>query len=885
MGGNVTVRLNLNAAGYSAAMTKAQAQMRTFASATQAMGHSTVSSMQASSAAIRVLEGGMTGNIRAAERFISTLPGVGKALQAAFPVVGGIALAGVFVRIGEEAYRAIKQVENLRNVAREGFLSMSESAMKSADSLRVANDKLEEQIALLEHKTPNTVQTALDEARVAADDLAASLGKDYTELKKLLDASHGGILGIILGKGVSPEASGGLQDRFANIHTLGLQAQRDTRSGDTAGAADLNAKMRAAQEELLKWTTDQVAMRQGRQQYQPDGTIAYAKSFKGPSATYASAHPGEDQGITTDALQSAQDTVLGQMDAADQRKRDISDQAQQKKDEAANKATEAAKKAQALLLKQDEEALKKQNAFNRLSIQEEINFWTAKITAFTSGGEQFIAVQDKIYDLMAKRPDLFSENKKNQAEAGKSAVEGSDLLDRATKSLVTQPALEQAERATRSAEKYNEIMAQASAISAKNASALSESSIAIGLQEGTISKLAAAQELAAVHANDHAAALAAVNRELATQIDLINSDPKLSAEDKTNAIRNATSEAGNRSAEINGAYAVTQQSDAANIYAHTSSGEAADMYRTMLQNWSDMTANIAQAMVRAADSLNDDLAKLITGQGKKGDFGHTLTQAGGSLVKTALQGLEGRALSALGLGGKKGAKPDGTKDNRIYTSTVIEGGGGTTPGGAPAPTNGAELQGMLGKTAQGLFGGSGGDSSSLASMLSMLGLGGSAGGAGDSISAAWGMFGLGGAEGAGTVGGVSSLLGMGGEGAGALSGLFGSLGAAAGGAGDAVMSLLPLLAFADGGDVLANHPALIGERGPELFVPHTAGRIIPNHMLGSGGGDTNHYYQIDARGATDPAAVHAAVARALPHAVAASLQAQHQQAKRTPSGR
>ena len=820
--GSVTVRLNLSTAGYSAEMAKAERQMKALQSATTAMGHGTVSSMQAASASIRVLEGGMTGNIRAAERFISLLPGVGKALQAAFPVVGGIALAGVFVRIGEEAYRAIHQVEQLRNASREGFLSMSESAMKSADSMRVANDKLEEQIALLERKIPNTGQTALDEARVAADDLATSLGKDYTELKKFLDASRGGILGPILGKGVSPEASGGLQDRFANIHTLALQAQRDTRSGDTAGAADHNAKLRAAQEELLKWTTDQVAMRQGRQQYQPDGTIAYAKSFKGPSSTYAAAHPGEDQGITTDAMQSAQDTVLGQMDAADQRRRDISDRAQQKKIEAANKAVAAAQKAQELLLKQDEEAEKQQNAHNKLTINEEIQFWNDRIAAFTRGGQQYIQVQDKIYDLIAKRPDLFSENKRNQASAGRSTVEGNDLLSAGSEAL-SKINTEQMERAAKSAEKFNEIMAQTAAITAKNASALGESSIAIGLQEGTISKLGAAQAIAAIHANDHAAALAAVNRELATQIDLINSDPKLSAEDRTNAIRNATYAAGNRSADINGAYAVTQQQDAANIYRNTSSGEAADTYRTMLQNFSDMTQNIAQAMTRAADSLNDDIVKALLGRGSAKDFGKTFSQLGESLLKASLQKSE----SALFGGGQLGA----SQNNPVWTRNAT---GVGTPGG---PNLGPFIRPFIGgQQGQGQGQGNGGQSG------------------GGSI---WGSL-------------LHSFL----------PGLFQGQGNQGGGGGDSGDDGFQG-AYASGGDVLANHPALVGEHGPELFTPRSAGTISPNGSFG--GGDI--HIHVDARGSNDPAAIHAAVARALPHAVTASLQAQHQRARRTPSGR
>ena len=47
-------------------------------------------------------------------------------------------------------------------------------------------------------------------------------------------------------------------------------------------------------------------------------------------------------------------------------------------------------------------------------------------------------------------------------------------------------------------------------------------------------------------------------------------------------------------------------------------------------------------------------------------------------------------------------------------------------------------------------------------------------------------------------------------------------------------------ASADGGPVDANKIGLVGERGPELFVPKTAGTIIPNNQLaGALGGQTN----------------------------------------------
>src|SRR5665213_46460 len=58
-----------------------------------------VTEIQASSAALRTLEGGTQGSLRAAERFISIIPGVGAALQVAFPLIGLLAFGEILVRI------------------------------------------------------------------------------------------------------------------------------------------------------------------------------------------------------------------------------------------------------------------------------------------------------------------------------------------------------------------------------------------------------------------------------------------------------------------------------------------------------------------------------------------------------------------------------------------------------------------------------------------------------------------------------------------------------------------------------------------------------------------------------------------------------------------
>lgn len=80
-------------------------------------------------------------------------------------------------------------------------------------------------------------------------------------------------------------------------------------------------------------------------------------------------------------------------------------------------------------------------------------------------------------------------------------------------------------------------------------------------------------------------------------------------------------------------------------------------------------------------------------------------------------------------------------------------------------------------------------------------------------------------------------------GLGGLSKLFGGGGGFMNEAGG--MELAGSLGFANGGDPPVGQPSIVGERGPELFVPKTAGTVIPNHslagMLGNNSGQTINY--------------------------------------------
>jgi phage-related minor tail protein len=63
---------------------------------------------------------------------------------------------------------------------------------------------------------------------------------------------------------------------------------------------------------------------------------------------------------------------------------------------------------------------------------------------------------------------------------------------------------------------------------------------------------------------------------------------------------------------------------------------------------------------------------------------------------------------------------------------------------------------------------------------------------------------------------------------------------------------------ADGGPVTAGSTYIVGERGPEVFMPSVSGSIVPNHALGGGGVTVVQNISIDSR--SDQASIMQAMA-------------------------
>ena len=75
--------------------------------------------------------------------------------------------------------------------------------------------------------------------------------------------------------------------------------------------------------------------------------------------------------------------------------------------------------------------------------------------------------------------------------------------------------------------------------------------------------------------------------------------------------------------------------------------------------------------------------------------------------------------------------------------------------------------------------------------------------------------------------------------------LFGSILGSGGEKGGGLLGAIGL--FANGGRPPVGKPSIVGEKGPELFVPRSSGTIVPNNKLG-GGGSTSVVVNVDASG-------------------------------------
>jgi len=242
---------------------------------------------------------------------------------------------------------------------------------------------------------------------------------------------------------------------------------------------------------------------------------------------------------------------------------------------------------------------------------------------------------------------------------------------------------------------------------------------------------------------------------------------------------------------------------------------------------------IDEALTSVTDKTAANLAKLFTGQ--RTDWAKAFQQTGDQMLQSSIKSMAQQGLSKLGkeFGVDVGAKPDGTFGNPLWVQ-IAGGGAGETSGAGP----GGLLKNIPGANVAKSGGG----------ILSAIGK-------------AFG-FGGGGSAGGESIGSMDTSVATGDAWSGTDFGGF----------------------MAGGGDVSPGTAYMVGEDGPEPFVPSQPGTIIPH---GSLGGSTSIAYHIDARGADLGAQNRIARGIEASHraAVATAIQATAEHAKRVPGGK
>jgi hypothetical protein len=821
----ISIDVNAGTAKMLVDLEKGKAGLRSFgsqgASSMHQFGAAGVTEHRAVAAAMKTVEGSFTNNRRAADAFLVMIPGLGKAVQAAFPVVGAIAFAGVIGEVGKKVYDFFKGMEEGPAKIANAFRSLNQAVHLSNDELLVSNDRLANDIAKLEGRRQNTLKLALDEARVAADKLAESLEKDLESINKLLKEQNVGWFKSWFGAAQTGDikkyiggdnGTGGFTGKIQGITARGEASISNaaTPEAQKAARAKMDADLEAAYKEAQDWIAAEIKKAEALAHPAEFGIQSRgAAGLFGAQPRDESARLAELNGLKTALAEQSRFVSLQSTNTA----------LTGKKAGLEGEDAKGGKKDQAELARLNDELAKAQEA--RLKGLEKIDAEeTAEIDHLNEIGEANKAnllVVAQIYD--AKRLATYSEEMdKYDKLLGESAVKWESLGLKAYKAIgefdsdAIKAGKQKLEDYSKALAKVTEPLAKL--IAEQDKLAIEHQSRMISLAPGAAANPVATLQL------QQAPERAAIAAQYGEQIALANQQLALAQQDNNQqGILLATLQKQRLEAERK--LAVDRLDDElAEKQAETRQKGVKDFFREM-QGQAQTAGNIFyDAMTSGLDRVSDQLAKLLTGQ--KTNFGKMLQGLGEEMVKESTKSLMHQGLGKLGdliFGKKKDVeahKPTGNPGDAVHVLVDNQ------PGAPGAPVSAGNFQNLAGLVGAG--------SSGLAGLLK-------------------GLFSAGGA--------------------GASSGLT-----------EAVSSSITFMA--GGGDVDPGGAYVVGEHEPEFFSPRTAGTITPMSKM-RGGGDT-HNWNIDARGADLGAANRISRALEATHqsAVATAVRANAQRSWRVP---
>ena len=901
--GKLTIDVSAGTAAFIVDMERANQKLNEFGQSTRnlsAAQHGAVSDMQATSAALRGLEGSM--NIRAAERFLTTIKGIGPVLQAAFPIFGAVAIGGVLVELGQKANKAIEFLTNLAKVPRqiaEEFSKLDQPLRVANDDLRVTNDKLEISIAKLQGRPANGLKLSLDEARRSADQLAESLGRSLEELSKLTLKKDVGTWDKLIG------GQQGTGDVVENVSAFQAKINQITASGSDRLAAvqpgpnsekqsnDIRKQIRdqlsAAYADEDKWLADQIQKAKERQrQYD-----VYQEALKTGNKDFLQAY--NQLGYNFTPTQTERLSILGGV------RRDARDQNSSVSLRFANEglsSTEAGLQAtagNAKLGRPYDDAITQlqariQAAQTNASASTSNDDFLKAMAKGAAEADQAIA---RLTDRLKEMHSALSPNQKSdltlleQVAATTQAVTEStnklqETLKRGEEETDRSTAKQVQEHQNRMAEINDEITAATRLAAAEMQGADAARRAQIDL---SVSKIADPDEQAGRRRLAEVQYQAEIDKTVASLDKETASIHRMTAVLDSNLAAKRAAELVNiwndgkpieeRVAEYNNAQARFGMQDAQNLTGANSDASAGfhKFFDDLNANTKTAAQNVHDILGSAFNSLNDDLVRMIDGQKVK--WSSFFRDIAGQLAHAGLNSLEGNMAKALGFDsngtGQQGQKSGGIFSGGLGAIFHLFGGkqssGGTSDlDGIPGLTeqDRANLAGFKNSDLTQLFSGFGGTGSPNGSQMSPFYVisadaasGGGAGGLLNSLFAGGDNSGDDGSSGSG--GGFGGFLGT----------LFGGF-------------------RASGGGVEPGKGYIVGENGPEPFFPGMSGTILPNRALagaGSGSGTVNNYFDNRGTNAADTEMrINRALSRVYPDAMRSAAAGIRERDFRRPKG-
>jgi hypothetical protein len=198
----ISVNLTAGTAQFFRDLDQASGKIKQFGKDAAEGNKEVASEARAMTAAMKIAEGDMLSNAKAADLLLEKYLGLGKAAQAIFPAVGAAAGIGVAIEAGKKLFDFYKDLRDAEEKASDVYAGIGKPLTLANDEQAIAIQRVENEIARLEGHHENTLQLALLEATKAADQLAESLDKDLKAANKTLEEIKPGFVERLFGANV-----------------------------------------------------------------------------------------------------------------------------------------------------------------------------------------------------------------------------------------------------------------------------------------------------------------------------------------------------------------------------------------------------------------------------------------------------------------------------------------------------------------------------------------------------------------------------------------------------------------------------------------------------------------------------------------------------------